>query len=74
MVITTAAPVLPPADAAPKRPERLLTVAQAAEVLQLSRGKVYELIADGRLPSVSIDRSRRVREADLDAFIRALSA
>ncbi|HEV2066685.1 MAG TPA: helix-turn-helix domain-containing protein [Thermomicrobiales bacterium] len=36
------------------RPER------AADMLDISRSMVYRLIAEGRLPSVLIDRSRRV--------------
>jgi excisionase family DNA binding protein len=38
----------------------LLTVKQAARVLNLGRSTVYELIADGRLEIVHIGRSTRV--------------
>lgn len=37
-----------------------LSVKQAAKRLNLSRSKVYELLASGRLPSVSIGRRRLV--------------
>jgi excisionase family DNA binding protein len=38
----------------------LLTIKQAARVLNLGRSTVYELIADGRLGVVHIGRSTRV--------------
>ena len=52
--------------------EQLLTVPDVIERTQLSRSKVMEMIARRELPSLSIGRARRVREADLDAFIRSL--
>jgi excisionase family DNA binding protein len=52
--------------------ERLLTVPQVVDRTQFSRALVYELIASGRLPSVTEGRTRRVREADLDEYIRGL--
>lgn len=41
-------------------PLRLLTVEEAACFLSISRSRVYELMATGELPSVTIGRSRRV--------------
>jgi excisionase family DNA binding protein len=38
----------------------LLRVEEAAEALQMSRSKLYEMIASGEIPSVTIGRSRRV--------------
>lgn len=48
---------------------RLITVVEAAEIIGLSRSKVYELLADGELPSIRIGRTRRIDTVDLDAFI-----
>lgn len=51
--------------------EKLLTVRQVSERLQLSRTWTWQLITSGQLRSLKLGpRSRRVREADLDAFIR----
>ena len=50
----------------------LLKVPEVAARLSMSRGKVYELIRSGALPSVRIDRSRRVRARDLEAFVGSL--
>ncbi len=47
----------------------LLTVQEAAEVLRLSRSKVYELVAAGVLPSLTIDRSRRIPADALPRWI-----
>ncbi len=48
----------------------LLTVPQAATLLNVGRSTVYELIAKGELPSVSVSkRSLRVRKAALEAWI-----
>ena len=48
---------------------RLLTIPEVVDRTSIARTTVYLLIRDGRLPSVKIGRSRRVREADLDVFI-----
>jgi excisionase family DNA binding protein len=50
----------------------LYRVPEAAERLNLSRAKVYELIRDGVLKSVQIDSSRRVKAEDLRAYVEAL--
>ncbi len=47
----------------------LYKVGDVAGLLSLSRSKVYELIRSGVLPSVRIDGCRRVRGADLRAFV-----
>lgn len=53
-------------------PNRLLTVEQSAEFLNLSRSRVYELINAGELPSVTIGRSRRVPLGALDDYVTRL--
>jgi excisionase family DNA binding protein len=43
------------------KPERLLhTVGHAAELLDIGVSTVWKLIADGKLPTVRIGRSRRI--------------
>lgn len=61
-------------DAPDERPTRLLKVSDIIYRTQLSRSKVYQLIAEGDLPSVAIGRTRRVREAELESWLRAQSA
>lgn len=50
----------------------LLRVEQVAARLNLSRAKVYRLIADGSIPSVLIGGSRRVTQGQLLTFVRML--
>ena len=50
----------------------LLTPNEAAEVLSISRSKVYDLINQGRLASVRIDTSRRVPARALAEFVDRL--
>jgi excisionase family DNA binding protein len=50
----------------------LYRVTDVAEALSLSRAKVYELITSGALRSVRIDGARRIRAADLEAFVESL--
>ena len=52
----------------------LLRVPEVVDRLGVSRAKVYELIAAGRLRSVKIDGCRRVRSSDLQAYISSLPA
>ena len=51
----------------------LYRVSEAALALGLSRAKVYELINSGVLRAVRIDGARRIRAADLEAFVASLS-
>jgi excisionase family DNA binding protein len=39
----------------------LLRPAEAAEILGVSRSKLYELIARGKIPSVRLDEGRLIR-------------
>lgn len=48
---------------------QLLTIVDTARHLGISRSKVYELLADGELPSVRIGRTRRIALAALEEFI-----
>lgn len=51
--------------------EVLLRPEVAAERLSVSRATVYELLAEGRIESIKIGRSRRIPESALMAFIEA---
>ncbi len=48
---------------------RLITIVQAAEIVGLSRSKLYEPLASRELSSVRIGRSRRIDLAELEHFI-----
>jgi excisionase family DNA binding protein len=47
----------------------LLTPGEAAEMLSISRSKLYELLASNELESVRIGGSRRIPTAALDDFV-----
>ncbi len=47
----------------------LITIPVAAARLGLSHSKLYELIADGELPTVRIGRAGRISVGDLRLFI-----
>jgi excisionase family DNA binding protein len=53
-----------------ERGERLLTADEIAEILHISRAKVYRLIQDGHLSAVKIHRLVRVIPADLRDFAK----
>jgi excisionase family DNA binding protein len=50
-------------------PRQLLTVADAAEYLAMSRGAVYNLLRCGELRSIHFGRSRRIVLGDLWLFV-----
>ena len=50
---------------------RLLTVAEVADALRVSRMTVYRLVHSGELPAVRVGRSYRVPEGAASAFIAA---
>ena len=47
----------------------LLTVEQAAKLLQISRGKTYDLVGEGRLPHIRLGRVIRVPRHGLEQWI-----
>ena len=51
--------------------DRILTAREVAEYLQLSKSKVYYLISRRRLPHLKIGRSVRVKEIDLNQWLKA---
>ena len=53
---------------------RLLTAPDVARILNISKGAAYQLIQQGKIPSVRINRNVRVRRRDLDDFIKMNSS
>jgi excisionase family DNA binding protein len=47
---------------------RMLTIADIAEELAVSKATVYKLVGSGALPCVRVLNALRVRREDLDAF------
>jgi excisionase family DNA binding protein len=50
----------------------LLTPAEVAEVLSVSRSVVYDLIAAKEFRSIKVGRSRRVLRTSLDEYVRRM--
>ena len=50
-------------------PQRLVTVAEAAELLHVSVRQLRRLIADGRLPATRVGRTVRLRPEALAALL-----
>ena len=48
---------------------RLLTAPDIARILNISKGGAYQLIQQGKIPSVQFNRNVRVRRKDLEDFI-----
>lgn len=51
----------------------VVTPEEAAELLRVSRTKIYALIQTGELRSIRIRKSRRIPFAALETFIETLS-
>jgi excisionase family DNA binding protein len=56
---------------APRGVTELLTVDEVATRLACSRRTVYRLIAEGRLASLLVRNTRRIRDDELERFVRA---
>lgn len=50
---------------------RLLTVAEVATVMRVSRMTVYRLIRRGQLKAIRVGRNYRVREEDLSTYLES---
>jgi excisionase family DNA binding protein len=48
----------------------LLNAHDVAQILKISKPLAYRLIAEGQLPAVKFRRTVRVRQDDLDEFIK----
>jgi len=46
-----------------------LKVPEVAGVLRIARGRAYELVAGGEIPSIRIGRSVRVSRRDLERWL-----
>jgi excisionase family DNA binding protein len=58
-------------DVRPSTTSRLLTIAEAADALRISRSSIYRLFDAGQLAWVQIGASRRVTSTEIDRFIEA---
>jgi excisionase family DNA binding protein len=52
-------------------PISLLTVAEVATVIRVSRMTVYRLIRRGQLKAIRVGRNYRVREDDLQRYLES---
>ncbi len=48
----------------------LLTVAEVADVLRLSRATVYRMVASGALPALKLGRSVRIPQVVVEQVVR----
>jgi excisionase family DNA binding protein len=55
--------------AVPTQIDRLLTAGDVASRLNISKAKAYQLLQRGEIPCIRMDRTTRVRLADLEAYI-----
>jgi excisionase family DNA binding protein len=54
-----------------KLPHRLLTAVEVAKLLNISRAFAYQLMKRGKIRTVSMEGTRRVRPEDLLRFIES---
>lgn len=52
------------------RPGFLLRAEDVAEQLNISKSLAYRLLEQGQIPTIRFNRTVRVRQADLDAYIQ----
>jgi excisionase family DNA binding protein len=48
----------------------LLTVAEVAQIMRLSKMTVYRMVNSGALPALKVGRSVRIPEQVVDAYLR----
>ena len=51
--------------------DRLLTVGEVASELRVSNMTVYRLIKSGQLPAIRVGKNYRLRQQDLEEYLRA---
>jgi excisionase family DNA binding protein len=56
----------------PRNLDRMLySPSEVAQLIGFGRTRTYELVREGRIPSIKIDGRTRVRRGDLEAWIEA---
>lgn len=48
--------------------EKLISIKEAAEMLNVARQRIYYLTMDGQLPTVKVDRKNFYKESDIKQF------
>lgn len=56
----------------PGHAREILTVEQAADLMQVHRITVYRYIREGRLPAVKLGKIYRLFSRDVEAFLEAM--
>lgn len=51
------------------REHEYLKVPEVAEVLRIARSRAYELVADGTIPAIRINRSVRVSRKEFERWL-----
>lgn len=49
--------------------DKILTVPQVAEILQISKAKAYLIIQRGEMPYIKLEKNIRVKESELQKYI-----
>lgn len=52
--------------------EKFMTVQAAADLLQVSRYSIYQLLWSGQVQSITIGRSRRIIRQSFDTYVAEL--
>jgi excisionase family DNA binding protein len=60
----------PRLQVARRAPERLLSVREVADRLRVSRATVYGLCDRGELPHLRVSNAIRLRQEDVEGFVR----
>lgn len=53
--------------------EKLYTIKEAADILRVSRAKIYLLIKDEKIKPVKLDKKTLFKESELNRFIESLN-
>ncbi|MEX2275647.1 MAG: helix-turn-helix domain-containing protein [Actinomycetota bacterium] len=49
--------------------DRLLTVAEVADIMRVSNMTVYRLIKSGQLPAIRVGKNYRIRESEVEQYL-----
>uniref|UniRef100_A0A7V3KNU6 DNA-binding protein n=1 Tax=candidate division WOR-3 bacterium TaxID=2052148 RepID=A0A7V3KNU6_UNCW3 len=57
-----------------KMNDQIMTIPEVAKYLKLSKSKVYYLVQHRRIPHIRIGRNVRIRETELEKWLRSITA
>jgi excisionase family DNA binding protein len=70
LILIARSPVVSQSSLSALPSDKLLTAKQVASFLNISKAKVYQMMRDGKIATIRMGKTQRVRAQDLEVFVK----